>query len=70
MISVFKTSVSNASDIEILKPLLDIQLENSKWNFDLEDCDNILRIDSLNEVTLQTIKLLKYYGFECEELSD
>ena len=70
MISVFKTSVSNESDIEILKPLLDTQLENSKWNFDLEDCDNILRIDSLNEVGEQTIKLLKDYGFECEELPD
>lgn len=70
MISVFKTSVSNESDIEILKPLLDTQLENSKWNFDLEDCDNILRIDSLNEVVEQTIKLLKDYGFDCEELPD
>ena len=65
MISVFKTSVSNESDIEILKPLLDTQLENSKWNFDLEDCDNILRIDSLNEVVEQTIKLLKDYGLCC-----
>jgi len=58
MISVFKTSVTNSKEIETLKPQLDIQLEFVKWNFDLEDCDNILRIDSLNEIAQPTIKIL------------
>lgn len=68
MISVFKTSVTNEKDIETLKPLLDGHLESAKWNFDLEDCDNILRIDSLSEIAQPTIKILKYNGFDCQEL--
>lgn len=70
MISVFKTSVKNTAEIEALKQLLDEHLVNSKWNFDLEDRDNILRIDSRIEIAETTIKLLQHNGFECEELPD
>ena len=70
MISVFKTSVTNTTEIETLKPFLDIHLANAKWNFDLEDCDNILRIESQIKVTETTIILLQDNGYECEELPD
>lgn len=70
MISVFKTSVSNTTEVEILKPLLDTHLENTKWNFDLEDCDKILRIDSETEIAQSVIELLQDKGFDCEELPD
>lgn len=70
MISVFKTSVSNAIEIEILRPLLETYLETAKWNFDIADCDNILRIDSQKEIVELTINLLHDNGFDCEELAD
>jgi hypothetical protein len=70
MISVFKTNVTNTTEIETLKPFLDTHLENAKWNFDLEDCDNILRIESQIKVTETTIILLQDNGYECEELPD
>ena len=70
MISVFKTSVSNTFEIEALKPLLDAYLGDAKWNFDLEDSDNILRINSLNEVSQLAIQVLHDNGFDCDELSD
>ena len=70
MISIFETSVTNTSEIENLKPLLDINLKNAKWNFDLEDCDNILRIDGSDELIQLTIKLLKDNGFGCQELTE
>lgn len=72
MIYVFKTSVTNTKEkeIEILKPHLDTHLESAKWNFDLDDCDNILRIDSANEIAETTIKLLKNKGYNCVELQD
>ncbi len=63
MISVFKTNVTNRKEIETLKPLLDTHLEIAKWNFDLEDCDNILRIDSINKITECTVKILRDNGF-------
>ncbi len=58
MISVFKTNVTNATELQKIKPFLDIHLKNVKWNFDLEDCDNILRIECSKIVAKTTIKLL------------
>ncbi len=39
-----------------------------RWSTDLEDCDNILRIESLNEVVEMTISALSEQGFQIEEL--
>ena len=42
---VFKTSVTTTGQISRIGPLLDNLInESEKWNFDLEDCDNILRV--------------------------
>lgn len=68
MIFVFKTSVKNKIQIKKLKPHLDKTLRNEKWNFDLEDCDKILRIDSKENIVSNIINLLKIHNFDCEEL--
>lgn len=68
MIYVFKTSVKTENDIKKLKPKLDNLVSNIKWNFDLEDCDNILRIESCEILTDTIVSLLKAFSFECEEL--
>lgn len=68
MIYVFKTSVKNKAQINKLKLKLNTLLRSSKWNFDLEDCDNILRIDSEEEICESVINLLKKQNFECIEL--
>ena len=68
MIYVFKTSVQTDEDVIKLKPRLDSLSKIIKWNFDLEDCDNILRIN-LSETSPQIIlDLLKEANFECQEL--
>jgi hypothetical protein len=46
MIYVFKTDVSSVHRAGLLKPELDRLFPHCKWNFDLEDCDNIFRVDS------------------------
>jgi hypothetical protein len=70
MIYVFKTSVGTASDIEVLKPHLE-DLPQTKWSFDLEDCDRILRIDSRPGISADTvIRILQHKGFACEVLLD
>ncbi|WP_299431096.1 hypothetical protein [uncultured Maribacter sp.] len=38
------------------------------WNFDLEDCDNILRIESEYYIQETVIKLLENNNFSCKEL--
>ncbi|MBW1654046.1 hypothetical protein [Flavobacterium quisquiliarum] len=65
MIYVFKTSVDSQTKFESASLLLDQLLPESKWNFDLEDCDNILRIDS----ELDIPNLIQNNGiFDCIEL--
>ncbi len=68
MIYVFKTSVKNKSQIKKLKPLLDSNFQDIQWNFDLEDCDNILRIESKKNVCNKVINLLNSFNFDCVEL--
>jgi hypothetical protein len=65
MIYVFKTSVDTKSKLEFAGTLLQEVLPNALWNFDLEDCDNILRIDSDTEITEMA---LKNDVFDCVEL--
>jgi len=68
MIFVFKTSVKTRSQVKKLKPQMDNMLPIAKWNFDLDDCDNILRIDCKENIVSKIINLLKAHEFNCEEL--
>ena len=68
MIFVFKTSVRTKQQVQQLKPHIDKTLPNAKWNFDLEDIDKILRIDSEENIVLIIIDLLTIHKFFCEEL--
>lgn len=66
---VFKTTVTKEGDISALKPVLNrLITKNGYWNFDLEDCDNILRVET-QEVQVHSItQILNQHGFYCEEL--
>ena len=68
MIFVFKTSVKTKKEVKKLKPHIDEILANEKWTFDLEDSDNILRIDSEKNIGLVIIDLLNVHNHTCEEL--
>ncbi|MDP2686284.1 MAG: hypothetical protein Q8O62_03625 [Aequorivita sp.] len=66
---VFKTSVSGNADVKQLKPLLNgLTQSNDSWNFDLEDCDNILRVETRAVQSEKITRLLQRQGFHCEEL--
>jgi hypothetical protein len=67
-ILVFRTSVTRKKEIKRLQPILDTLLPYEHWNFDLEDCDNILRVET-RDLSAPTISsVLKVQGFSCEEL--
>lgn len=58
-------------DIHRLKPILDRLVQtNDKWNFDLEDCDHILRVETQSIAASTIIDELKNVGYRCEELED
>ena len=68
MIFVFKTSVQTKVQIKKLKPHINERLPNVKWNFDLEDMDKVLRIDSEENIVLKITDLLTSHSYRCEEL--
>lgn len=71
MVWIFKTSVESNKDIQNLKPILDqALLPEALWNFDLEDCDNILRIEAEDIQPKHIESLLNEAGYSCEELVD
>lgn len=68
MIHVFKTSVETEEHVQVLKPKLDSQSTIYNWNFDLEDCDNILRVEGCKSSPEMILDLLIRSNFECQEL--
>jgi len=68
MIYVFKTSVKSKMLAKKLKPHIEKILPEAKWNFDLDDCDKVLRIDSNENIILPIINLLKNHNIDCKEL--
>ncbi|MBS1637457.1 MAG: hypothetical protein JST26_16195 [Bacteroidetes bacterium] len=68
MVLVFKTSVQHKKQVKQLKPLLDHSLKPAVWNFDLEDCDKIFRVEASSNISHDVIRLLNKEGFSCEEL--
>lgn len=67
-ILVFKTSVLYHHQVEGLQAKLDEVSGAGNWNFDLEDCDKVLRVVSFNASTQDVIHLIQKEGFFCEEL--
>jgi hypothetical protein len=65
---VFTTSVSEPEQVSIVKPLLTAVPDIEEWNFDLEDCDNILRVVSQDLSPRYIESLLHTAGFLCTEL--
>ncbi|WP_316765489.1 hypothetical protein [Pedobacter frigiditerrae] len=72
MVEVFKTDVSNCDDAERLIAQILLNFPNYKVNFDLEDCDLILRVQSFNEsiIPQPIISILRHNGFYAEILED
>jgi hypothetical protein len=68
MIEVFKTSVSNSIDAEEAINVLKKIFPASNINFDLNDCDNILRIEGHDFVAGDVIKTLQLLQHDCEIL--
>jgi len=68
MIEVFKTNVQEECQCKIIIDTLLEHFPNSSINFDLEDCDKILRIHSASISNKKIIDLLASFGYSCEVL--
>jgi hypothetical protein len=69
MVKVFKTNVLFQKDaLQIVANLEEI-MTNARINFDLEDCDKILRIEGTNKFkNLYIMNFLERLGYNCEIL--
>ena len=68
MIEVFKTNVHKAGEARRLVALLLNHFPGNKINFDLDDCDKVLRVEGRNFVTEQVMNLMQQSGFQCAVL--
>lgn len=68
MVLVFKTSVTTKTKAQKIKTQFNKVFGKSNWNFDLEDCDNILQIVSHEDISNLVISELNKLKFDCMEL--
>jgi hypothetical protein len=70
-VEVFITDVRTTEDAAFIIEELQAFLQGHEFNFDLEDCDRILRVEAGN-CELQATKImlcLHRWGFQCEVLT-
>jgi len=68
MVEVFKTNVQKKAQSKMLLCILSEKFPSFKINFDLSDCDKVLRVEGNNIEALRIMILVKKHGFTCEIL--
>lgn len=68
MVEVFKTNVGKKAQSKMLLGVLHEAYPSLKINFDLSDCDKVLRVEGENIESLRIITLVKTYGYNCDFL--
>ncbi len=68
MIEVFKTNVQEQSHAAELIALFKSYFPGSRINFDLEDCDKVLRFEGGIFHTSKIMSLMNEQGFDCTVL--
>jgi hypothetical protein len=65
---IFKTNLTNLHHVVKAAAYLSEHPHIQRWNVDLHDCDNILRIETEYLQAVEVEKLLREAGYYCEEL--
>ena len=67
-IEVFKTNVVDREDAERLVLTLSALFPGTRINFDLHDCDKILRLEGSSFSVEKIIAVVQQHGFNCSVL--
>ncbi|MER0439465.1 hypothetical protein [Emticicia sp. W12TSBA100-4] len=70
MIEVFKTDIRNKTTAKAILNVLKLSFPSANFNFDLNDCDKILRTESSQSISNQVIEVVNSQGFRCEFLEE
>ena len=66
---VFKTNVVTDEHVDQAQKILNAVEYISEWNFDLDDCDKILRVVASEQLSAGKVaELLFEAGISCQEL--
>ena len=68
MVEVFKTNVQERKQATLLFEILERQFPLFKINFDLEDCDKILRVEGEGISNERIISIIHTNGYQCKVL--
>ncbi len=68
MVEVFKTNVQERKQAALLFEVLVKQFPFFKINFDLEDCDKILRVEGDSISYERIITIIRTNGYQCQVL--
>jgi hypothetical protein len=68
MIEVFKTNVMKQSQAKTLLKFLKGHFNDFKINFDLSDCDKVLRVQGISISPEEIIELVNASGYQSEVL--
>jgi hypothetical protein len=68
MIEVFKTNVRKKSQAKTVLKKLEERFNDFKMNFDLSDCDKVLRVQGKSISLEEIVELVNANGYQCEVL--
>jgi hypothetical protein len=68
MVEVFKTNIEDKTAAMRIAAELNGYFPGGRINFDLDDCDKILRVESDNIIPEEVTNILTRKGFICEVL--
>jgi hypothetical protein len=68
MVEVFKTNVQKKAQSKMLLGILSEAFPSLTINFDLSDCDKVLRVEGDNMQVPVIMALVSEHGFTCEPL--
>ncbi len=68
MVEVFKTNIRERQQAAFLFEMLAHQFPSFKINFDLDDCDRILRVEGEEVSNQQIISIINKVGYQCQPL--
>ena len=68
MVEAFKTNIHKEAQSKMLLSILAEAFLSFRINFDLSDCDNVLRVEKDNLEASIIMILVKEHGFNCRLL--
>ena len=67
-VEIFKTNVQEQVEAEQLVTILQSHFPHYKVNFDLHDCDRILRVAALQVCPISVEEAVRNAGYQCSHI--